>query len=129
MKTLKREEINAGEYRDPGHLRENIAAFIDGYYNRVRLHSALGYQPPEEFEHAAGSAGTSQGANMSFFRHEEIYQSDVTSNAKGEPAETGSPDHRPDESPTGYSSAGCSPAEPASASPDEDHCGAEEDVE
>jgi putative transposase len=66
MKTLKREEINAGEYRDLDHLRENIAAFIDGYYNRVRLHSALGYQPPEEFEQAAGSAVPSQGATMSF---------------------------------------------------------------
>ena len=53
MKTLKREEINADEYRDLDHLRENIATFIDHYYNRVRLHSALGYRPPEEFEQAA----------------------------------------------------------------------------
>jgi transposase InsO family protein len=45
MKTLKREEIYANEYRDLDHLRENIAAFIDSYYNRVRLHSALGYRP------------------------------------------------------------------------------------
>jgi putative transposase len=118
MKTLKREEIYAGEYRDLDHLRENVAAFIDIYYNRVRLHSALGYRPPEEFEQAAGPEKVSQGATMSFFRHREIYQSDVASNAKGKPAETGSPDHRLDESPTGYSSAGCSPAEPASASPD-----------
>jgi putative transposase len=128
MKTLKREEINAGEYRDLDHLRENIAAFIDGYYNRVRLHSALGYKPPEEFEQAASPETVSRGATMSFFRHREIYQSDVA-NAKGKPAETGSPDHRLDESPPGYSSAGCSPAEPASASPDEDHCGAEENLE
>jgi putative transposase len=129
MKTLKREEINAGEYRDLDHLRENIAAFVDGYYNRVRLHSALGYKPPEEFEQTASPETVSQGATMSFFRHREICQSDVVSNAKGKPAETGSPDHRLDESPTGYSSAGCSPAEPASASPDEDHCGAEENLE
>jgi transposase InsO family protein len=129
MKTLKREEINVGEYRDLDHLRENIAAFIDGYYNRVRLHSALGYKPPQEFEQAASPETVSQGATMSFFRHREIYQSDVASKAKGKPAETGSPDHRLDESPTGYSSAGCSPAEPASASPDEDHCGAEENSE
>jgi putative transposase len=109
MKTLKREEIHANEYRDLDHLRENVASFIDGYYNRVRLHSALGYRPPEEFEQAASPATVSQGASMSFFRHREIYQSDVASNAKGKPAETGSPDHRLDESPTGYSSAGCSP--------------------
>ena len=36
MKTLKREEIYANEYRDLDHLRENIATFIDDYYNRVR---------------------------------------------------------------------------------------------
>ena len=128
MKTLKREEIYANEYRDLDHLRENIAAFIDNYYNRVRLHSALGYRPPEEFEQAANPATTSLGATMSFFRHEEIYRSDVGSNTEGEPAETGSPDHRLDESPAGYSSAGCSPAEPASASPAEDHCGEEQAV-
>jgi putative transposase len=129
MKTLKREEINAGEYRDLDHLRENIAAFIDNYYNRVRLHSALGYKPPEEFEQAAGSAATSQGASMSFFRHEEIYRSDEGSGPEGEPVETGSPDHRLDESPAGYSSTGCSPAEPASASPAGNDCDAEEDIE
>ena len=128
MKTLKREEIYANEYRDLDHLRENIAAFIDSYYNRVRLHSALGYRPPEEFEQAASPATVSQGASMSFFRHREIYQSDAVSKAKGKPAETGSPDHRLDESPTGYSSAGCSPAEPASASSAEGHCGAEENL-
>ena len=128
MKTLKREEIDAGEYRDLEHLRENLAAFIDIYYNRVRLHSALGYRTPEEFEQAAGPETVSQGATMSFFRHREIYQSDAASKAKGKPAETGSPDHRLDESLTGYSSAGCSPAEPASASPDRGHCGAEENL-
>jgi hypothetical protein len=34
MKTLNREEIYANEYRDLDHLRENVAAFIDSYYNR-----------------------------------------------------------------------------------------------
>ena len=74
MKTLKRDEIYANEYRDLDHLRENIAVFIDTYYNRVRLHSALGYKPPEEFERAATPEATSQAATMSFFRHEEIYR-------------------------------------------------------
>jgi putative transposase len=128
MKTLKREEINVNEYRDLDHLRENIATFIDIYYNHVRLHSALGYLPPEEFEQATSSTPATAGATMSFFRHREIYRSDAGSKTKREPAETGSPDHRLDESPDGYSLAGCSPAEPASASPTGDHCGAEEAV-
>ena len=56
MKTLKREEIYANPYRDLDHLRTNIEAFIEQYYNRGRLHSALGYRSPEEFEQAASSA-------------------------------------------------------------------------
>jgi putative transposase len=72
MKTLKREEIYANEYRDPDHLRENVAEFIDSYYNRVRLHSALGYKPPEEFEQAACSPENSAGATTSFFRRKSI---------------------------------------------------------
>ena len=126
MKTLKREEIYANEYQDLDDLRTNIEAFIDQYYNRQRLHSALGYRPPEEFEQLGKQGADSPGATMSFFRHEEIYRSDVGSRIEGEPAETGSPDHRLDESPAGYSSAGCSPAEPASASPTDDHCDGEE---
>jgi transposase InsO family protein len=125
IKTLKREEIDANPYRDLDHLRANIAEFIDHYYNRVRLHSALGYLPPEEFEQSLARSATSQAATMSFFRQEEIFQSDAGSTVQGEPAETGPPDHRVDESPAGYSSTGCSPAEPASASPAEDHCGPE----
>jgi len=128
MKTLKREEIYANQYRDLDHLRANIAEFIDSYYNRVRLHSALGYKPPEEFEQAANAPTISQGATMSFFRHEEIYRSDVGSKTEGEPVGTGSPDHRLDESPAGYSLAGCSPAEPAAALPAEDHSDREEAV-
>lgn len=49
-------------------LRENIAVFIEQYYNHCRLHSALGYHSPEEFEHAASSATTATGATMRFFR-------------------------------------------------------------
>src|SRR6266511_2444369 len=52
MKTLKREEIYANDYRDLDHLRANIEVFIEQYYNRCRLHSALGYKSPEEFEQA-----------------------------------------------------------------------------
>jgi hypothetical protein len=68
MKTLKREEIYANTYRDLDHLRTNVAAFIEQYYNRDRLHSALGYHTPEEFEHATNSATPATGATMRFFR-------------------------------------------------------------
>ena len=40
MKTLKREEIYANQYRDMEHLLANIEEFIEQYYNRRRLHSA-----------------------------------------------------------------------------------------
>lgn len=126
MKTLKREEIYVSDYRDLERLRANVEAFIEQYYNRQRLHSALGYRTPEEFEQAADTTTTSQGASLSFFRHEEIFRSDVGLASKGEPTAAGSPAHRLDESPAGYSSAGWSPPEPASASPAEEHSGGEE---
>jgi len=53
IKTLKREEIYANQYDDLEHLRANIEDFIEQYYNRQRLHSALGYRSPEEFEQQA----------------------------------------------------------------------------
>jgi len=120
MKTLKREEIWANQYADLEQLRGNIEEFIERYYNRERLHSALGYQTPEEFEQAAGTEVISRGASLSFFRHREIYPSDGVGR-DGKPAAAGSPDHRLDESPASYSLAGWSPPEPASASPAEDH--------
>jgi putative transposase len=121
MKTLKREEIYANDYRDLEHLLGNIEVFIEQYYNRCRLHSALGYRPPEEFEQEASPAINSAGARMSFFRHGEIYQSDAGGNNSGERPKSRPPTHRSDESPAGYSSASCSPAELASASPAERH--------
>jgi hypothetical protein len=50
FKTLKREEIYANNYQDLEHVLEGIGAFIERYYNRTRLHSALGYRSPAEFE-------------------------------------------------------------------------------
>src|SRR5258705_7037915 len=55
IKTLKREEIYANEHRDLEHLRANIEEFIERYYNRSRLHSALCYRTPEEVEQAAAT--------------------------------------------------------------------------
>jgi transposase InsO family protein len=58
LKTLKREEIYVNQYRDLDHLRDNIEEFIERYYNRQRLHSALGYRSPEEFERQAKDANS-----------------------------------------------------------------------
>ena len=125
MRTLKREEIYANTYRDLEDLRVHIEEFIERYYNRIRLHSALGYVPPEEFEAAGtrtGGAGSCAAASMSFFRHGEIYRWDQKpGQERGEPNRFNSPAHPIDESPTSYSLAGCSPAEPDSASPAIDH--------
>ncbi len=74
IKTLKREEIYANEYPDLEHLRANIQEFIEQYYNRYRLHSALGYRSPEEFEQAVATETVVPGASMSFFRHAEIFR-------------------------------------------------------
>jgi len=68
MRTLKREEIYVNRYGDLGHLRSNMAVFIEQYYNRVRLHSALGYRSPEEFEHAVGTVTSSGAATLHFFQ-------------------------------------------------------------
>jgi putative transposase len=50
MRTLKREEIYANDYRDLEHLFRCVEVFIEHYYNRCRLHPALGDRPPEDFE-------------------------------------------------------------------------------
>jgi transposase InsO family protein len=50
MKTLKYEEVYRNEYRDLAEARNSITEFLDKIYNQKRLHSALGYLPPAEFE-------------------------------------------------------------------------------
>jgi transposase InsO family protein len=72
MKTLKQEEIYCREYRDLEDLQGHVEEFLEGYYNRLRLHSALGYRTPEEFEEQAKACGAGleeQAPKMSFFRH------------------------------------------------------------
>lgn len=50
MKTLKYEEVYRTEYLDFADAEHRIGKFIESVYNRKRLHSALGYLPPAEFE-------------------------------------------------------------------------------
>jgi putative transposase len=50
MKTLKCEEIYPHAYSTVDDVIVNLPHFIEELYNRRRLHSSLGYHPPEEFE-------------------------------------------------------------------------------
>ncbi|WP_316228752.1 integrase core domain-containing protein [Bradyrhizobium sp. SZCCHNR1045] len=52
MKTLKAEEVNGKAFSDITDARRRIDRFIADVYNKERLHSALGYQSPLEFEAA-----------------------------------------------------------------------------
>ncbi len=50
LKTLKQEEIRCGHYATLEELRRNLESFINEYYNEKRLHSALDYRSPAEYE-------------------------------------------------------------------------------
>ena len=50
MKTLKNEEVLMAGYRDLADVQQQLFRFVDEVYNERRLHSALGYLPPDEFE-------------------------------------------------------------------------------
>jgi transposase InsO family protein len=98
IKTLKREEIRTNWYKNLEHLRANIEIFIEQYYNQQRLHSALGYRSPEEFEQQAqcqsGAAG-SKGATITFV-------ADRTQSSTGMPEQgTQTPSPAPDLIPAG----------------------------
>ena len=54
MKTLKHEEVYLWEYDSFEDAKEQIEHFIEDAYNRKRLHSAVGYLPPAEFEQQLG---------------------------------------------------------------------------
>jgi hypothetical protein len=93
IKTLKREEIYANQHDDLEHLRTNIEEFIDRYYNRQRLHSALGYRSPEEFERQSecrSGAVDSRSATMEFFENKMRASTEML--GKGTQSPSPSPD-------------------------------------
>lgn len=50
MKTLKYEEVYRSDYYDQRDVRSSVGSFLEKVYNEKRLHSALNYVPPAEFE-------------------------------------------------------------------------------
>jgi transposase InsO family protein len=50
MRTLKYQEVYMAEYDHITDARDQIGHFLDEVYNKRRLHSAMGYMPPVEFE-------------------------------------------------------------------------------
>ncbi len=75
VKTLKQEEIDARPYATMENLEQHIAEFIEQVYNKVRLHSALDYLSPEEFEAQQTQPNVISSwlpACLSLRRHEEV---------------------------------------------------------
>jgi putative transposase len=97
FKTLKREEIYATEYADLDDLREHIEEFIERYYNQKRLHSALGYCSPAEFEQKS-AVESSSSATVRFFARND---GNSSTGLPGE--ETQTPSLPPDPIPAGES--------------------------
>lgn len=87
MRTLKSEEIDGARYRDHRAAASRIGAFIDGVYNRQRLHSALGYQTPVAFEAEHGARTVSLG-------FPGVRKSTVTPDAQPAPSGSDAGEHR-----------------------------------
>jgi putative transposase len=61
IKTLKQEEVYLWQHETFSDVAERIPYFILDVYNKKRLHSALGYRPPEEFESLLAGKGSQKG--------------------------------------------------------------------
>jgi putative transposase len=66
IKTLKYEEVYRSEYRDLEDARALIGQFLEKVYNQKRLHSALGYLPPVEFEAQWAAQKNKEAASRRF---------------------------------------------------------------
>ncbi|HEV2714745.1 MAG TPA: IS3 family transposase [Terriglobales bacterium] len=62
LKTLKYEEVYRTEYHNLEEAKASIKEFLEKIYNQKRLHSALGYRPPREFEHSLSLSSRAKGA-------------------------------------------------------------------
>jgi transposase InsO family protein len=63
IKTLKAEEVSLKQYRDLEQARRSIGHFLEDVYNWRRLHSALGYLPPAQFEARYNNPRTKEAAS------------------------------------------------------------------
>lgn len=61
FKTLKYEEVHLANYETYDDVSQRIPYFIEEAYNNKRLHSALGYLPPTEYEMAIQSITQTTG--------------------------------------------------------------------
>lgn len=64
MKTLKQEEVYLWDYETLEDVKERIPYFIEDVYNEIRLHSALGYCPPNEYESLAARSNNGTGQTI-----------------------------------------------------------------
>jgi putative transposase len=112
IRTLKEEEIDCTAYSTLQELERNLEDFIERYYSRLRLHAALGYHSPVEFEQqqvgiAVSPAATCIMAGLSFRRLRRsipmsLKPSALTAKARVETGEKANPPstrHSSEESP------------------------------
>jgi len=127
METLQYEEVYRNEYRDLAEVRASIHEFLEKIYNQKRLHSALGYLPPAEFEANLSAQKKFSGMRDLSVRCVCGLRAKLSRSAASRWSAPGigtraQPRSRPCSSSamsrTGYPLAGCSPAEPTSVSPD-----------
>ena len=98
IKTLKREEIYASRYENLEDLRANVENFIEESYNKQRLHSALGYRSPEEFERQAECQSENTDSECARFVYFDRWaQSSTRRLGQGTQAPSPSPDPIPAE--------------------------------